>query len=117
MYITPRTTQTTIDRNISVEGEMLEQKVERIINNKEPIKDGAPILYIDRKEGVRSSTNIRTDRWEIAIEATEAIAKSYKAKREERHKPKTTEEPKTDTDKDGKAKPIGGNELRVVGNQ
>ena len=48
------------------------------------IKDGAPELFTERKEGVRASTNIRTDRWEIAIEATDKIAKSYEARREER---------------------------------
>lgn len=70
--------------NQSTEGETIEQKMERIVNNKEPIKDGAPLLYTERKEGVRSSTNIRTDRWEVAIDATDKIAKSYQARREER---------------------------------
>jgi len=87
--------------NTSVEGETIEQKIERIVSNKEPIKDGAPILYIERKEGVRPSTNIRTDRFEIAIEAQDKIAKSYKARREERAKDK-----KDGTD--GEAKSIQG---------
>lgn len=83
--------------NNSVQGETLEQKIERIVNNKEPIGQGndtAPIIYTERKEGVRASTNIRTDRFEVAIEATEKIAKSYKAKREERAKAKNDGEPK-----------------------
>lgn len=74
--------------NKSKQGETIEQKIERIVNNKEPIKDGAPLLYTERKEGIRASTNIRTDRFEIAVEAADKIAKSYKGKREERHKPK-----------------------------
>ena len=41
------------------------------------------LIYTERKEGVRPSTNIRTDRWEIALDATEKIAKSYKARRED----------------------------------
>lgn len=103
MYnITNRPGTTVIVRREAVEGEMLEQKVERIVNNKEPIKDGAPLIYVDRKEGVRASTNIRTDRWEVAIDATESIAKSYKAKREERAKaPKKVEEV-------GETKPLQG---------
>lgn len=72
--------------NQSTEGETIETKIERIVNNNEPIKDGAPLIYIDRKEGVRPSTNIRTDRFEIAVEATDKIAKSYKARREEKAK-------------------------------
>ncbi len=76
--------KTFLHINISVEGETIEQKVDRIVNNKEPIKDGAPEIYTERKEGVRPSTNIRTDRWEVAIEATDIIAKSYEARREQR---------------------------------
>lgn len=111
MYnVTHRPTTTVINRREAVSGEMLEEKVERIVNNKEPIKDGAPLIYIDRKEGIRASTNIRTDRWEVAIEATEAIAKSYKAKREERAR--SAEQKKND----GEAKPIQGSET-TTGNQ
>lgn len=65
---------------------MLEQKIERMISNKEPIKDGAPLIYTERKEGVRASTNIRTDRFEVAIEGMDKVAKSYQARREERAK-------------------------------
>ena len=73
--------------NNSTEGESIEMKLERIINNKEPINaDGAPIIYTPRKEGVRASTNIRTDRFDVALEATDKIQKSYKARREERAK-------------------------------
>ena len=68
--------------NNSLQGETIEEKMERIINNKEPIKDGAPLIFTERKEGIKASTNVRTDRWEVAIEATDKIAKSYTAKRE-----------------------------------
>jgi len=111
MYnVTNRPGVTIINRREAVEGEMLEQKVERIVNNKEPIKDGAPLIYIDRKEGIKASTNIRTDRWEVAIEATEAIAKSYKAKREERAGKLAEKE------KEGEAQSIQGKET-TTGNQ
>jgi len=87
--------------NTSVEGEPIETKVERLTNNKEPIapiggKDTAPLLFTERAEGVRASTNIRTDRFEIALEATEKVAKSYKARREEYgKKPKKDGEPES----------------------
>lgn len=64
------------------EGESIEQKMRRIVDNKEPIKDGAPIIHTERKEGVRPEFNIRTDRFEIAVEGTTKIEKSYKARRE-----------------------------------
>jgi len=76
--------KTRITLNQSVEGEPIEQKIERIVNNKEPIKDGAPLIYTDRKDGIKASTNIRTDRWEVALDATDKIQGSYQARREER---------------------------------
>jgi hypothetical protein len=91
MYEKPKFGMTRVRVNNSVIGETLEQKIERIVNNNEPIKDGAPLLYTDRSEGVRASTNIRTDRFEIALEATEKIAKSYQAKREDRAEQKRRE--------------------------
>lgn len=68
------------------EGETIEQKIERIVSNKEPIKDGAPEIFTERKDGVISAYNIRTDRWEIAADAMDAVARSVQAKREERAK-------------------------------
>lgn len=85
--------------NDSTEGETLEQQIERMVNNKESIKEGTALVYTERKDGVRPEMNIRTDRWEIAIDATEKIARSYKAKREERHN-KPLE--------DGKPEPLQG---------
>lgn len=107
MYKIPKFAKSQITRNTSVQGEMIETKIERIISNKEPIKDGAPILYTARKDGVLASTNIRTDRFEIAVEAMDKVSKSYKARREERAK--TAEDKKTEkTDKIGGAETIQG---------
>lgn len=83
--------------NKSVEGQTLEQKIERIVTNKEPIKGETKLIYTDRKDGVKPSYNIRTDRWEIAIDAMQKTEKSYKARREERHKPKTDPNNPVDT--------------------
>ena len=66
--------------------ESLEHKVKRILNNKEPIKDGAPLIYTERKDGVLPSYNIKTDRWEHAIDAMDKVTKHKQAKREERAK-------------------------------
>lgn len=64
------------------EGETIEKKVERIQHNGEAIKDGAPEIFTDRADGVISAYNIRTDRWEIACEAMDAVNKSKIASRE-----------------------------------
>lgn len=60
------------------EGEAIEDKVRRILDENEPIKDGAPIIYTDKKDGVLPEYNIRTDRWEIAMQAMDKV-NSYQA--------------------------------------
>ena len=55
------------------EGEYIEEKVRRITENGEPIEDGAPIIYTERKDGVNPAYDIRTDRWEIAQNAMEQV--------------------------------------------
>ncbi len=71
-----------------LEGETIEQKMERVLDNKEPITDGAPEIYTERKQGVMSAYNIRTDRWEIACDAMNVVQGSIQARREERAKAK-----------------------------
>lgn len=73
------------------EGETIETKVNRIVNNGEPIKDGAPIIYTERKDGVLPEYDIRTDRWDIAIEAMDKVNMDRIAKRE--NNPDVTEVP------------------------
>jgi hypothetical protein len=84
MYKASKWTSTKMNVNKSYEGETLEAKLRRVLNNKEPIKDGAPIIYTERKDGVKPEYDIRTDRWDIAIEAMDKVTKSHKAKRENR---------------------------------
>lgn len=103
MYPRPKYKQTRFSVNKSTEGETIEMKMERVLNNKEPIKDGAPIIYTERKEGVKPQHDIRTDRWELAVDASDKIARSYKARREDRiQKGSITKE------EDGKPEPIQG---------
>ena len=58
------------------EGETIETKVSRIINEKAPIEDGAPIIFTDRSEGVLPAYDIRTDRWDIATDAMDKVNKA-----------------------------------------
>lgn len=89
MYKTIKNSTTSITINRAVEGETIEMKMRRITQNKEPIKDGAPPIYTARKDGVNPNTNIRTDKWEYAVEAKDYITRKNLKDREERHKPKT----------------------------
>ena len=79
-YLPRRTQLKSVE---TVEGETIEQKIRRLVSNNEPITDGAnPEIYTERKEGVLSAYNIRTDRFEIATEAMDKVTKSTVAKRE-----------------------------------
>lgn len=82
MYKYKTSTRTSLNINNSTEGERIEQKVERVTVNKEPIKDGAPLIYTERADGVIAGYDIRTDRFEIALDAMDNVSKSHRAKRE-----------------------------------
>lgn len=84
MYGKLRIQESSMEINTSTEGETIEMKIERIVNNKEPITDGAPIIYSERKDGVVPAYDIRTDRFEVAVEAMDAVSKTNTAKREAR---------------------------------
>lgn len=86
------TNRTSIEVNNSIEGETIETKIERIVENNEPISDGAPIIWTDRKDGVLPAYDIRTDRFDIAIDAMDTVSKTHIAKREELHKEPETKE-------------------------
>lgn len=62
------------------EGETIETKVKRIVENNEPITDGAPIIYTSREDGVLPAYNIRTDRWDVAQAAMDAVNQANLAK-------------------------------------
>lgn len=62
------------------EGELIEQKVARITEAGDPIKDGAPLIYTDRKDGVLPAYDIRTDRFEVAADAMNKIHADEAAK-------------------------------------
>ena len=86
-----------------VEGEPIEWKIERVVSNKEPITDGAPSIFTERKDGVVAAYNIRTDRWEVASEAMDKVSGSIQAKRDAKGKvSKSNEESKTEAKKETK---------------
>ena len=68
------------------EGESIETKCARILQNKEPITDTAPIIYTAKEDGVLPAYNIRTDMFDIAMDAYDKITRSS-AKKEQAVKP------------------------------
>ena len=95
-------TKSTLNVREVVVGESIEDKVRRIENNKEPITDGAPLVYTERKDGVQEAYDVRTDKWEVALNAMDAVTKSKLAKRKEQLK----DIDKVVKDKDGETESI-----------
>jgi hypothetical protein len=85
------------------EGESIEMKVARILDNKEPIEEsGSQLIYSNsRNEGVLPETDIRTDRFDVAVEAMDIASKARKAQREDKEAKKIAEEAKKGMKKEG----------------
>ena len=64
------------------EGETIEREIERLTTEKTPIESVSPQIFTEAKDGVLPECDIRTDRWDIAMEAMDSVAASYRAKRE-----------------------------------
>lgn len=101
----PSKTQLVVNK--SYQGETIEKKINRIVNNKEPIKDATPIIFTERSDGVIPEYDPRDDKWERAAEARDKIAKMQLAKRQGTDKgPKIGEEAKKNMEKEnGGAEP------------
>lgn len=85
MYKQNKPEKTSIHYNESYEGETIEAKIRRMLLNKEPIKDpGTMLQYSDRADGVLPEYDIRTDKWENAVELADKVQKTYQAQRDER---------------------------------
>lgn len=86
--------RTKIKCNEGFEGTSIEREIEKLIEDKTAIEATSPIIYTERKDGVQPQYDIRTDRFDIALEAMTKVAGSYRAKREEaikaREEKKTT---------------------------
>ncbi len=83
------------------EAETIEEKVRRIVDEKEPIEDGAPIIFQPRSEGVRPEFDIRTDRWAVAIAAMDKVSAdqlSQYTKKQDKPKVEETKDIKMEPD-------------------
>ena len=70
----------------TIEGEIIEKKIQRIMDEKTPIDDSAPIIYTEKKNGINPAHNVRTDRFDLALEAMDIETKSRIAANEENFK-------------------------------
>lgn len=69
-------------------GEPLMVKLSRAMNNGEPIEGGASLSQTERKDGVLPQFNIKTDRFEMALDSYDKIAKVHMAQRDNFINPK-----------------------------
>lgn len=54
-------------------GETLIKKCQRILDEGEPLTDGAPTIYTPKQAGVKPECNVRTDKWDIAMKAMDRV--------------------------------------------
>lgn len=76
---------TSLKVNQAYEGESIETKMSRLLENKDGIKGGAERIFTERKEGVHPALDIRTDRWDLATEKMDAVSRNRLTKREDKH--------------------------------
>lgn len=75
MYRQNKMDETTIRGVVATVGRTMEQKMFAMLNNNEPIDDGGEIIYIPEADGVRPEFDIRTNKWDVATDGMDAIAK------------------------------------------
>jgi len=64
---------TDVTRYEATEGETIEERVMKISDLKEPIKDGAPYIETEAQEGVVPMYDIRTDPFDQALDEVTQI--------------------------------------------
>ena len=88
---------TRLEINKQTEGQRLEDKIARMINNGEPLKTmGTQLIYQERKDGVNPAYDMRAEKMDLALDAMNKVQESYK----NRSKAKITvvKDPETGTD-------------------
>lgn len=98
MYKPKLTTGTTLVANVRPEGETIEDRVKRLMNNEEGLTDGSPLIFNSREEGVKPEHDIRSDKFDRLVEATDKTSRNGLSKRAEirekaKEKPENGETP------------------------
>lgn len=84
-----------ICRNDIYEANSIEKEMQIAETSRQPIEATSPIIYTERNKGVEAQYDIRADRWEIAQNAMDAVAKSIAAKRADNIKNNDNQQPTT----------------------
>lgn len=89
--------KTDIEIEESYEAITLEEEIARMLKDGTPLENSAPIIYTNRKDGVLPQFDIRTDRFDIALEAMDKRAAAITARRDNLLKMSDKEEIKEPT--------------------
>lgn len=65
------------------EGESIEEMIHRCTESNEPIEATAPMCYTEEKDGILPEYDIRTDRFDLALDAIDKYQASETAKNTE----------------------------------
>lgn len=83
-YRQNRMSETTVRSVEKSEGMTIETMVALFMNNQTDIEQKTTAIYTERKDGVLAGYDIRSDKFDIAIEAMDKASKSSIMKRESR---------------------------------
>ena len=79
MYKTPIRQKSDLNVSKCVKGATIEEKIARIVMNKEPVANEKPLIYSDKRDGVQPAYNVKTDKWEIAAMAMDTASRAIAA--------------------------------------
>ena len=75
MYKVRQLPTTGIKRNVSTVGETIEDEVYKMVYEKNIPSAQKSIIFQEKKEGVQPAYNVRTDKFDIALDAIDAVTK------------------------------------------
>lgn len=98
LYVNQKRKSMSIKGNDSFEGISIEKEMAQLkATGNTPKQNLTQIFYTQKKDGALPSTNIRTDKWEIAQKAMEQVNNEFQKRIQENIKGK--EAPKKETPK------------------
>lgn len=80
MYTKRKIIPTQLRNTPTETGESIEETLRRLTANNEPIPENVPRIFTDKKDGVIPDYDIRTDRFDVAMQARDKYAASEIAK-------------------------------------
>lgn len=76
------------------EGVCIEREIEKSLETGQPLEATAPLIFTPRKDGVNPSHDIRTDRFDLALDAMEKYNEDMSNKVKTDNKPEEPTETK-----------------------